>query len=221
MVNKPDLKGMALTGLSFRWGKGVLAGFLLYLMFGFLIVFLSILSIPFLYITDISNINLVTLCISFFSFYTLLVPLSVGTSWFYLLLIRNETASVSLMFSTFKHFPKLFTVAVMRIVLVFLWSLLLIIPGIIKYYSYSQTIYILKDEPNLRAMEAINESKRRMEGYRWKLFCMQLSFIGWFLLGALTTISHLWTYPYYKSTRASFYEVYMKRDFTETDVKSS
>ncbi|QXE01625.1 DUF975 family protein [Terribacillus sp. DMT04] len=221
MLSKPDLKGMALTGLSFRWGKGVLAGFLLYLFFGFLVVFLSILSIPFLYITDTNNLNLVVLCIAFLLFYTLLMPLSVGTSWFYLLLIRNETASVSLMFSTFKYFPKLFTVGVMKIVLVFLWSLLLIIPGILKYYSYSQSIYILKDEPNLRAMEAISESKRRMEGHRWKLFCMQISFIGWFLLGAVTTISHLWTYPYYKSTRASFYEVYIKRDLSETDVISS
>ncbi|SNZ02510.1 hypothetical protein SAMN05421503_0127 [Terribacillus aidingensis] len=117
MISKPDLKGMALTGLSFRWGKGVLAGFLLYLMFGFLIVFLSILSIPFLYSTDINNLNLVSLCISVLLFYTLLMPLPVGTSWFYL--------------------------------------------------------------------------------------------------------SHLWTYPYYKSTRASFYEAYIKRDLTETDVKSS
>ena len=66
-----------------------------------------------------------------------------------------------------------------------LWSLLLVIPGIVKTYSYAMTPYIMSEHPSLTANEAITESRRIMNGNKWRLFCLDFSFIGWELLCAL------------------------------------
>ena len=66
-----------------------------------------------------------------------------------------------------------------------LWSLLLVIPGIVKTYSYAMTPYIMAEHPSLTANEAITESRRIMDGKKWRLFCLDLSFIGWELLCSL------------------------------------
>lgn len=66
-----------------------------------------------------------------------------------------------------------------------LWSLLLVIPGIVKTYSYAMTPYIMAEHPSLTANEAITESRRIMDGNKWRLFCLDFSFIGWELLCAL------------------------------------
>jgi uncharacterized membrane protein len=70
----------------------------------------------------------------------------------------------------------------------FLWTLLFIIPGVIKAYSYSMTPYILAEHPEMTASEAITESRRIMDGNKWRLFCLSLSFIGWSLLCALPVL---------------------------------
>ena len=66
----------------------------------------------------------------------------------------------------------------------FLWTLLLIIPGIIKTYSYAMTPYIFAEHPDMTATEAITESRQVMDGNKWRLFCLEFSFIGWDLLCA-------------------------------------
>ena len=66
-----------------------------------------------------------------------------------------------------------------------LWSLLLVIPGIVKIYSYAMTPYIMAEHPSLTANEAITESRRIMDGNKWRLFCLDFSFIGWELLCSL------------------------------------
>ena len=66
-----------------------------------------------------------------------------------------------------------------------LWALLLVIPGIVKTYSYTMTPYIMAEHPSLTANEAITESRRIMDGNKWRLFCLDFSFIGWELLCAL------------------------------------
>ena len=66
-----------------------------------------------------------------------------------------------------------------------LWSLLLVIPGIVKTYSYAMTPYIMSEHPSLTANEAITESRRIMNGNKWRLFCLDFSFIGWELLCSL------------------------------------
>ena len=87
-----------------------------------------------------------------------------------------------------------------------LWSLLLIIPGIIKSYSYSQAFHIKHDDPSKDWKTCIDESRAMMNGYKWKLFCLDLSFIGWYLLGMLCFgIGVIFVTPYHQMARANFY----------------
>ena len=89
----------------------------------------------------------------------------------------------------------------------FLWSLLLIVPGIVKYYSYSMTPYILIDNPELSANQAINMSKKMMKGHKFDLFFLHLSFIGWIFLSIFTLgIGLLWLMPYMMTAQAAFYQ---------------
>lgn len=95
----------------------------------------------------------------------------------------------------------------LRNIFIALWSLLFIIPGIVKIYSYSMTEYILEENPELSANEAIDRSRFMMRGHKFDLFWLQLSFIGWFILCILTSgIGFLFLEPYYYSAKAAFYE---------------
>jgi len=94
----------------------------------------------------------------------------------------------------------------------FLWTLLLVIPGIIKGLAYSQTYFVYKDyndqglANNYSLTDYITKSRQLMVGNKWRYFVLQLSFIGWWILGAVTFgIGFIWIYPYYKLTMANFY----------------
>lgn len=90
---------------------------------------------------------------------------------------------------------------------VFLWSLLFIIPGIVKAYSYRFTPYILADCPNVKAKDALKLSMRMTDGVKGEIFVFDLSFIGWFLLTFLTCgILSIYTIPYFKVAEATLYE---------------
>ncbi|CQR45820.1 hypothetical protein BN1058_00058 [Paraliobacillus sp. PM-2] len=91
-------------------------------------------------------------------------------------------------------------------VLIFLWFLLLIIPGIVKAYAYSMVPYILSNNPNIGYKRAIQLSKQMTNGEKMNIFILDLSFIGWFLLGVLTFgIGLLFVMPYYNATKAELY----------------
>ncbi|WP_278898295.1 DUF975 family protein [Lactobacillus gallinarum] len=92
----------------------------------------------------------------------------------------------------------------------FLWTWLLIIPGIIKAYSYSMTPYIVKDmvasDKQVGATDGINASKELMKGHKMALFIFDLSFLGWNILAAITCgLGYLWVTPYYQTAKANFY----------------
>lgn len=88
-----------------------------------------------------------------------------------------------------------------------LWSLLLIIPGIVKSFAYALTPFILKDYPELSANQAINLSIKMMKGHKFDLFWLLLSFLGWLFLCLLTLgIGVLWFMPYWQTALASFYQ---------------
>lgn len=92
-------------------------------------------------------------------------------------------------------------------ILTFLWTLLLIVPGIIKSLAYSQAFYILADNPEISVDNAIKQSIEMMKGHKMDLFILNLSFIGWHILGLLTLgIAYIYIYPYYNTTCAVFYE---------------
>lgn len=135
-------------------------------------------------------------------------PFSYGYYISLLKLVREkDTNMISQMFRNFANYKRAFFVPLIVFIYTILWSLLLIIPGIIKSLSYSMTYFISKDHPEYTINECIEESRHIMDGYKWKLFVLYLSFIGWILLGALTLgIAYLWIKPYMYITIVHFYE---------------
>ena len=98
-------------------------------------------------------------------------------------------------------------VGVLTTLFVCLWSLLLVIPGIIKAISYSQAHYIALEHPEYQAIDCITESRKMMNGHKWEYFCLQLSFIGWMIVGMFCLfIGVLWVYAYIQAANAAFYE---------------
>ena len=95
-----------------------------------------------------------------------------------------------------------------------LWSFLFVIPGIVKTYSYALSYYIAKDNPTLGANECITKSRQMMNGHKWQLFCLDFSFIGWYILGALCFgLGTFLVTPYHMMARANFYaELKMEED---------
>lgn len=138
-----------------------------------------------------------------------LLPLGVGFAYAFNALYVYANANV--LSNTFGYGFKGYWRAIggMLLVQIFtaLWTLLLIVPGIIKAYSYTLTPYILIDNPELSPREAIRRSQQMMKGQKFNLFYLQLSFIGWFFLACLTGgIGFLWLVPYYQTSQAVFYQ---------------
>ena len=149
---------------------------------------------------------LVTLVFSA-AFFVLSSVISTGYAKFNLeLLNRQEKPAIERLFSYFSHWKTLTIANLLRSVYIFLWSLLFIIPGIFATYSYAMTSYILAENPEISASEAIARSKEMMEGSRWRLFCLEISFFGWAMLCAFTCgIGFLWLTPYEQAAKAAFY----------------
>lgn len=131
---------------------------------------------------------------------------TLGYAKFNLNLVDGAEAKFGDIFSRFDLIGTGFVMQLLRFIFTFLWLLLLVVPGIIAMYRYSMTAYILTENPDLGALEAINRSKQMMRGNKGRLFCLHLSFIGWFLLSALTCgIGLLWLGPYAEASVAAFY----------------
>lgn len=131
---------------------------------------------------------------------------AIGYAKFNLNLVDCEDGSFEDLFAYFAYWQRAVAARLLRSIYVLLWSLLFIIPGVMASYSYAMTEYILADHPELSASEAISRSKQMMEGNRWRLFCLQFSFIGWSILCSFTFgIGNLWLTPYKKAATAVFY----------------
>jgi uncharacterized membrane protein len=122
---------------------------------------------------------------------------------------RGEAPKVEDIFAAFKD-TALLANAVLTTILIgvftALWTLLFVVPGIIKALSYSMAYYIVAENPDMGALAAINESKRIMEGHKMELFVLHLSFIPWGILTAVTFgIAGIYTIPYMQQTLANFY----------------
>ena len=134
-------------------------------------------------------------------------PMLVGVSMFSLSLSRGENARLEQIFEGFKNYGTVLGAYILMVLFIFLWALLLIIPGIIAGLAYSQTFYILAEDDTIGSMDALRKSKEMMNGYKWKYFCLGLRFIGWALLCILTLgIGFLWLSPYIQVSYAKFYE---------------
>ena len=107
----------------------------------------------------------------------------------------------------FKQYARTVGAVLLVFVYTLLWTLLLVIPGIIKAYSYSMTFYILRENPEMTAGDAITASQKMMDGHKMDLFLLSLSFIGWAILASITFgIGYLWLIPYIYTAYAAFYE---------------
>lgn len=124
----------------------------------------------------------------------------------YMLVVNNENPEVKDAFSGFDDFWSAFKVTFLTGLFTFLWSLLFIIPGIIKAYSYSFSMNILAENKGKPALECINESKAMTNGHKMDLFVLSLSFIGWLLLVSVTFgIAAIWVAPYMQTTFMNAY----------------
>ena len=125
----------------------------------------------------------------------------------YLMVIRDETPTAKDAFQGFDDFWSAFKVTFLVGLFTFLWSLLFVIPGIIKGISYSMSNYILAENKGKSALECINESKAMTNGHKWELFVLALSFIGWGLLCVITLgIASIWVTPFMQATFANAYQ---------------
>lgn len=148
----------------------------------------------------------------------LLLPIIYGYSIAFLALVRGEELQFEHLFDGFKDYGRILGTLLLTTVYTVLWALLLIIPGIVKGYSYAMTSYILRDEPQLRFNGAIEKSMDMMSGYKMKLFLMDLSFIGWAILCLLTLgIGFLFLAPYVEASHAAFYQ-YVKEEYMKDRV---
>ena len=151
--------------------------------------------------------------VSFLVSLLVVVPLSYGFNILFLGVFRGNEVQLERIFDGFKDYGRVLGTMLLVGVYTFLWTLLLIVPGIIKAYSYMLTPYILKERPELKFNEAINESMRLMGGNKMKLFLLDLSFFGWYLLCILTLgIGLCWLNPYVCTSHAAFYEDIMKEE---------
>ncbi len=124
----------------------------------------------------------------------------------YLNVVNGATPAAGDSFSGFDDFWSAFKVNFLVGLFTFLWSLLFVIPGIVKSISYSMSMYILAENKGKSARKCIEESKKMTDGHKMDLFVLGLSFIGWALLGAFTLgIVYIWALPYMQATYANAY----------------
>lgn len=134
-------------------------------------------------------------------------PLQLGFTIYYLKFIRTETTDYNAFFEGQDDFGRALAAMILIAFFTMVWALLLIIPGIIAFYKYAMTFYVLKDNPELSAIDALRLSEDMMYGAKMKLFKLHLSFIGWIFLTALTAgIGQLVLIPYVMTSQTYFYE---------------
>ena len=133
--------------------------------------------------------------------------LELGYDKFNISMYENTSApKIETIFSRFSYFGNALLLRLLMFVKILLWTLLFIIPGIVAAYRYSMAPYIMAETPDLSATEAIERSKQLMAGNKWRLFCLDFSFIGWWLLSAFTGgIGGVFLRPYTKAASTAFY----------------
>ncbi len=206
MTTNQEFKNAALAALNGNWAPAVLATLVISVIS---CVVSGATSLYELYNPDafatLMGLNGGSMLLSVF----VLIPLGVGATYaFNALYVYSNREVLSNSFGYgFKIYWRAIGGTLLVALFTFLWALLLVIPGIIKAYSYSMTPYILIDNPELSVREALRKSQRMMTGQKFNLFYLQLSFIGWFILACLTGgIGFLWLTPYYQTSQAVFYQ---------------
>lgn len=185
MFTREELKSQSKEQLRGRWG--IIGGIFLLVT----IIMIGIQYIPY---------------IGMLAYWMIIGSVTLTYAIISLKVIDREKVSIEDTFSGFRNFINALGLLLWQQLWVLLWSLLLIIPGIIKAYSYSMCFYILADNPDIGICEALNESKRITQGYKMDLFILDLSFLGWGILSVLTLgIGFFWLVPYMQVTTGNAY----------------
>lgn len=207
MRTNSEIKNIAYQALQGKWAIFALITF----VYMFLIYIGS--SISFLIDNNIPN----------YLWMILTLPLGWGIMVIFLRNLRKEKKiQIENLFDGYNDFVRISGTGFLMVIYIFLWSLLLVIPGIVKVYSYLLTYYILKDNPKLSMNAAIERSMAMMKGHKMQAFLLTLSFIGWLMLAILTCgIGLLFLIPYIYSSFAALYEDIKdscENEFRDTDM---
>lgn len=134
-------------------------------------------------------------------------PIELGGAYFFKSNVEDPPVPFSLIKYGFRNYWHTFVTLFLRDLYLVLWFLLFLIPGLIKMYSYCMVPYILAENPDMPANEVITRSREMMDGNKWQTFLLDLSFIGWILLGIVTLgLGFIfWTSPYMNNTHAALY----------------
>ena len=134
-----------------------------------------------------------------------------GWSVFAVAVMRNGANALQV-FSGFPRFLEMGWLMVLRTIRIAVWSLLLVVPGFVAFYAYRMAFFLKADHPEWSAWHVLAESKRMMDGHKWRLACLDASFIGWLLLVGMTFgLAGLFVNPYMGVTYAAFYEDLLDR----------
>ena len=146
----------------------------------------------------------------------------VGIISFCLNIACGRNSEITDFFDQFEHIGKLFLLSLVKNFFIILWGLLFIVPGFIAYYRYSMAEYIIAENPDISVFAAIKQSKEMMDGKKGKLFVLELTFLGWAILTAVTFgLAGLYSIPYIFMTRTLFYLDVKKEYMDEQDFRKA
>jgi len=201
--SRPELKFRARSNMPGNWGV-MIPVTIICAIFSILNFFVHPLSLA----SDILTIMMLIF----------IGPFSYASAYIYLRLTKGEKATLNDFFAAFSEFEKSLPLYFLMFVKIFLWSLLFIIPGIIKTLAYSQAYFLKLENPDLTASEVLALSEQMTNGYKMDIFILHLSFFGWMLLGAITHyIAYLYVTPYMDLTFAHLYH-YLKAQAQQNGI---
>jgi uncharacterized membrane protein len=197
MGNNQVYKNRALASLEGKWGKAIIATLIMAIVTGGIG---DVLGIPFMS-SQWTGMGVQGI------WAIITMPFAWAWAVYFLRLIRNEDLDYGHLLDGYKQFGRILLAEILITIAVFIGFLLLIVPGIIIALMLSQTDFILKDDREISAIDAMARSIKLMDGHKVELFWLTLSFIGWAILSLLTLgIGFLLLAPYYESAAAHFYE---------------
>lgn len=200
MKTNKEYKDAALSALKGNWAQAVVATCVI-------LIFSEIISVTSFWLNPVqySWIGAAMPVLAIF----VVLPLAVGyaNAFNALYMMSDRQVVGSMKDLTCRHYLRNLAGMFLMALFVWLWTLLLIVPGIIMSYAWFLVPYLLVDNPELSLMETLSLSRKMMRGNKWRLFKLQLSFIGWILLNVLTLgIASLWVMPYMMTAMSAFYQ---------------
>ncbi len=204
-----EVKWEAKQSLKGKWGLAILVSILTFAINSFIPLLMEILFSGGFNAWSSSDSPPVTAQLVSWIFTIALSPVIYGYYSVFLDMERSNSVIAKNLFQAFEAsiYFKVLGIYFLSTLYIVLWSLLLLIPGIIKAMAYSQIYFILKDDQTIGVNEAITKSRKMMDGHKGKYFLLLLSFVGWAFIGVITLgIAFLWIIPYYTASLAAFYE---------------